>query len=209
LERNRLSKHLSMNPNEILNSAIINGILKGGKMRLEAIEKLYNDQSIRAQVRSVIRRARGHSQDWEDIFHDGIIVLEKNIRQGKFKGDSKLSVYLAGICKYICFNYNRKEGRQTSVEEIPRDKQTITISPEELMISEELKTILSKELDKLKEPCKEVLRMWQLNYKAEEIAQKLNLNSASYARKQKFRCIKKLMESIKANKQVENYLKSK
>ena len=198
-----------MNPNEIINSVVITDILKGGKMRLEAIEKIYNDKGIRNQIRSVIRRSRGHSQDWEDIYHDGIIVLERNIRQGKFNGDCKLSVYLASICKYICFNYNRKDGRQVSVAEIPQNNQKIAISPEEIMIDMELKAILNNELDKLKAPCKEVLRMWQLNYKAEEIAQKLNFNNAGYARKQKFRCIKKLMESIKENKQIENYLKSK
>ena len=63
-------------------------------------------------------------------------------------------------------------------------------------------------MNRLDDRCRRILSMWQLHYSMEEIAQELQLTNAALARKNRYRCHKKLMAKLKEHPQLLKMLKS-
>ena len=88
---------------------IIKAIKSGGAKRQRAIRFLYNtNQDLLQKVVSYVKNNSGNEQDGQDMFHEGIIVLDRNIRNDKFRGESSLGGYLYSICRLLWMNQIRK-----------------------------------------------------------------------------------------------------
>lgn len=74
--------------------------------------------------------------------------------------------------------------------------QTSLETPEHLSLKEEQKQILDKLLSNLGEKCQKILELWKLSYSMEEIAEQAGLENAGIARRQKYKCYKKLLRNI-------------
>lgn len=162
--------------------------------RKAAIECIYHWQKVKDQVTNLVVQKGGSSTEAEDIFHEGIIVLDRNIRLGRYQPDASLRGYLYSICRFLWQNEWRKKQKNYSMESAPdkNDDQT----PEIHFFNEERKLHLQKVLNLLDESCRTILKLWKLSYSMEEIASYLSLSSAQMAKKYKYRCMKKLMLAL-------------
>lgn len=182
------------------NESFVAAINSGGTLRQTAIRWLYDDNELKQRVVSFVKNNRGNQDDGTDMFHEGIIVLDRNIREEKFRGEAPVKGYLYSICRFLWMNQLRKQERVDLVDPIkPAQEQPDLDTPEVSFRSEERRNLLSHLLDQLGEQCRKVLEMWKLSYSMAEIAETLKLSNEANARKIKYRCHLALMEYLDKN----------
>ena len=131
------------------------------------------------------------------MYHEGIIVLDRNIREGKFRGESPVKGYLYSICRFLWMNQMRKLAHTKTVAEVPIENETDLETPEIQLIAQERKDMLNRLLGELGERCQRILELWKLSYSMEEIAETVGFSSPDMARKAKYRCHLSLLEVVK------------
>lgn len=193
---------------EFSDQDLVAAIKKGGSSRQEAIRFVYDKADLRGKVVHFVRRNQGNDADGHDMFHEGIIVLDRNIREDKFRGESSVEGYLYSICRFLWQNQRRKKARVDLKEDATQMDQVESNNPEVELISDEKKNILRRALEQLGERCKQILELWQLSYSMEEIATEMNFSSAQMARKNKYRCQQSLLKFFKEQPKWKQWLKS-
>ncbi len=181
-------------------------ITGGGTGREAALRGIYSDNELKRKVIAFVRNRQGNADDGQDMFHEGIIVLDRNIREGKFRGEAPLKGYLYSICRFLWMNQLRKNAHTTQGAEAVLANEPDAYTPEITLITEERKSLLNGLLSQLGERCQRVLELWKLSYSMEEIAEKLDFSSADMARKAKYRCHLSLMELLQQNPDMQKTL---
>ena len=188
-----------MNAVKFSDSQIIEAIKNGGRGRQDVIRFLYQEAALRSKIIQFVQRNSGNFHDGQDLFHEGIIVVDRNIREGKFKEESSIHGYLFSICRFLWMNQIRKQSKMSYTEDNSRLDSIEETTPESILFSEEQKSVLRNLINQLGERCQKIMELWKLSYSMEEIAKELNFSSAAMARKNKYRCHKSLMEIIEKN----------
>lgn len=186
-------------PLPLSDEQLITAIQQGGKARESALRDIYRDTNLQRMVTAYVRNNRGDATEGQDIFHEGIIVLDRNIREGKFRGESPVKGYLYSICRFLWMNQMRKLSHAKPVAEVPIENETDFETPEIQVVAQERKDLLNRLLGELGERCQRILELWKLSYSMEEIAETLGFSSADMARKAKYRCHLSLLEIIRQN----------
>lgn len=179
---------------EFTDQELVTAIKSGGAGRQAAIRFIYQKADLRQKVIHFVCQNRGNEEDGSDMFHEGIIVLDRNIREHKFRAESSLEGYLYSICRFLWQNQRRKKARIDLKDDFSQMDQIETTTPETQLLSDEKKNLLRRALDELGERCRRILELWQLSYSMEEIATEMDFSSAQMARKNKYRCQQSLME---------------
>lgn len=177
--------------------ALVAAIKKGGSGRQEAIRFIYDKAELRRKVIHFVRNNQGNEADGNDMFHEGIIVLDRNIREDKFRAESSIEGYLYSICRFLWQNQRRKKAKVDLKEDATQMDQVESSTPEVQLLTNEKKAILQRALEQLGERCKRILELWQLSYSMEEIATEMDFSSAQMARKNKYRCQQSLLKFFK------------
>lgn len=188
-----------MNAVNYSDSEIVKAIKSGGSRRQDVIRFLYKQKDLKTKIIQFIQRNSGNLQDGQDMFHEGIIVMDRNIRQDKFKMDSSVNGYIFSICRFLWMNQIRKQGKTALTDDNTRLDDVEEITPETQLFSEEQKSMLRTLMSQLGERCQKILELWKLSYSMNEIAQELNFSSPAMARKNKYRCQKSLMDIVSQN----------
>ena len=178
---------------------IVEAIKSGGRGRQDVIRHLYNQKDVKGKIIQFVQRNSGNFQDGQDMFHEGIIVIDRNIRQDKFKMESSVNGYLFSICRFLWMNQIRKQGKTTLTEDNSRLDDVDKITPETQLFDDEQKNVLRKLMNQLGERCQKILELWKLSYSMDEIATELGFSSPAMARKNKYRCQKSLMKIVGDN----------
>lgn len=186
---------------EFTDETLIEAIKQGGSARQRAIQHIYRNGNMRDKVVYFVKQNSGNEQDGQDMFHEGIIVMDRNIRQGKFRGESKLSLYLYSICRFQWMNQLRKQAKVDLKSDHNVMDEVAPENPEQDYVSEERKSLLQKVLGQLNKRCQRILEMWKLSYSMEEIANELGLSSAAMARKNRYRCHQSLIKLLQDHPQ--------
>ncbi len=196
-----------MNTLTFSDEEIIAAIKSGGRGRQDVIRFLYRGDALKNKIIHFVKRNSGNFEDGQDMFHEGIIVLDRNIRQDKFKGDSSIQGYLFSICRFLWMNQIRKQSKVSLTEDNSKLDATAEETPESKLFSSEQKSVLKQLMSHLGERCQKILELWKLSYSMEEIAQELNFSSPAMARKNKYRCHKSLLTIIEKHPELANSLK--
>lgn len=185
---------------------LVAAISAGGQAREIALKAIYDDGDLKRMVAAFVRNHQGNATDGQDMFHEGMIVLDRNIREGKFRGEAPVKGYLYSICRFLWMNQLRKQAHTSSVAEVPIAQEPDHLTPEIALMTEERKGLLNRLLKELGERCQQILELWKLSYSMEEIAENLGFSSPDMARKAKYRCHVSLLELIRNNPHVEQLL---
>jgi len=172
----------------------------GGILREKALRGIYNDNELKRKVIQFVRNRQGNTEDGQDMSHEGIIVLDRNIREGKFRGEASLKGYLYSICRFLWMNQLRKNAHTTQGAELVLANEPDEFTPEITLIASERKDLLNSLLNNLGERCQRILELWKLSYSMEEIASMLGFSSSDMARKAKYRCHLSLVELVQQKK---------
>lgn len=182
---------------------IIHDIEQGGQRADNAFQYLYEKSGIRQMAAQHIRRHGGSEEDAKDTIHDAMIELFRNIRLGKFRGESALSSYFVGIVKNLWLKKLRKLKGTTFTDQIP---ETADDYLEGFFISEERKNALQSVIDQLAPRCRKMLHLYGLGYSPAEIAEAFGLSGAQAAKKETHRCRARLKVFIENSPGLNNLL---
>jgi RNA polymerase sigma factor (sigma-70 family) len=174
-------------------------IQHGGPQRIEAINIIYAKQELKRKIMNHVNKMGGDQHQAQDVFHEGIIALDRNIRADKFNRETSIEGYLFSICRNVWNNMWRQKSKVTGNEIL--DHQIVSAESSDVeLISGEQKKYLNQLLDLIDEPCRKILTLWKASYSMQEIADECELSSQQMAKKYRYRCMKKLMEKLSQNK---------
>ena len=91
-------------------SQLLDAFQQGGEFREKALRQIYRDDKWRKSVIFYVVTHGGNPSDAEDVFQDTIILFDRQIREGNFKGQSSLATYFMGIAKWRWVSLRRKFG---------------------------------------------------------------------------------------------------
>lgn len=179
--------------------ALIEDIRSGGSAREDALKRIYLLPGLRESVFRYILEHGGSRQDAQDIFQESIVLLDRNLREGRFEGKSALSTYFVAIAKWRWVTVQRQQGRYTELAPAHYDAEVD--SPEADTIRREYRELFQEALAQIGDRCRELLQLYQLEYSMEEIAQKMQYGSADVAKKEAYRCRMRFRELLENHPQ--------
>lgn len=143
-------------------------------------------------ARNFILRNSGTEAEAIDIFQDTLLIFNRNLRDGTFRGESSIKTYLYGICKKLW------------LKEIQRKKRAQTISTDQLHDNafdlEYLRNIerVGHLMSQLQEECKRILTEFYYNNRSiAELKDLFQMNSIQATKNKKWRCLSYLVRMFR------------
>ena len=192
------------NPAGRTDEQIIQALLGNLSQREEAFAYLYRSSGWREWVLRHVCREGGDEPAGEDVFQETLILFDRNIREGRFRGGSSLQTYFLGIAKQYWFN-RRRNIRPGPLPDTVKHYPD-TDNPEQITLLIERQQMISHILEMMGEHCKKVLELYKLSLTNEEIASELGLSSPEMAKKYTYRCREKFRAFVLGRKDMVEHL---
>ena len=186
-----------MKTKEWTDAEIISHIQKGGYARDQALYHISDPSGWNNSIISYVLKNSGTKEDGEDLAQETLIFFDRNIRLKKFNGNGSLKTYFNAIAKFQWYKKLRSKKPVDELQDFHYDESIDNL--EDLYIDEERKKFIDLLLSEIGERCKKILRLWQLDYSMEEIAQQVNINSAALAKKEAYRCRERVRKFLEKN----------
>jgi RNA polymerase sigma factor (sigma-70 family) len=183
-------------------------IKSGGIKREQALSSLYQVTGLFFKIKHMVTNNGGNEEDARDVFHEGIITLDRKIRQEEYEDRGTIESYLLGVCRFIWSNQKRKNQRVELKEDFTTYDQSTGENPLDTMLNNEGQNLVASLFNQLGENCSKILSLWKLSYSMNEIAEEMGLPSGDNARKHKFRCYQKLLGLIDNSPELAHNLKN-
>lgn len=179
-------------------------LINQGKDSL-AISKIY-DSSF-SKIKNHVKRNSGNLQDAEDLFQDGITILYRYIKNGKYDSSYDIDAFLFIICKNLWVNKVKKDQKINYTEEAPKGN-TQDWEFKDALISQEREKSIKDIFSILGDRCKELLTLViYFDYTMKEVADKMAFSNEDSAKTQHYKCKQKLVELVGGNMAFKNVLK--
>ena len=185
-------------PSSPSDQSLITQIKLGGQAREQAVQHLIQQHI--GYISTLIRKLGVGTEEAQDAYTDSVITLMDHIEQDTFQGKSKLSTYLYRIFFNKCVDLARKKttnkGLAKFTHEIPNQPDRARDILHLLGVQEQVES-LDKLMDRIGAKCKQILMDWGFwGYTMGEIAERNGLKHANSAKKQKYKCLQKLLELV-------------
>ncbi len=143
-------------------------------------------------VSDMVRKHGGSEEDAVDIFQDGILIFDRNLRNGTFRGESSIKTYIFGICKNLWRREFYKRNKKSIAETELMHESGDDVEP---LINVEVVSLLMNELQ---EECQRILIEFYFNNRSmAELKDMFNVNSVQAAKNKKWRCLGYLVKLFK------------
>ncbi|MBK8555226.1 MAG: RNA polymerase sigma factor [Lewinellaceae bacterium] len=170
--------------------------------RQAALRQLFEHSAFRQKTMAHVRHYGGNVQDGEDVFQESLLVLDRKLREGAFQGEGSLEAYFMGIVRWHWFNeFQRRKRKATISMETPPEPPPGG-NPEQEYLLNEQKDQLETLLQLLTEKCRSILKMYQLDYSMEEIAEAMGYANAGVAKKEAHLCRERFRALLKKNQSI-------
>lgn len=191
------------NPAGRTDEQIIQSLLGNVQQREELFAYLYRLSGWREWIVRHVCREGGDEPAGEDVFQETLILFDRNIREGRFQGNSNLQTYFLGIAKQYWFNRRRNIRPQSLPIEYDHPDHH---NPEYITLQNERQSMIDQVLQAMGEHCKQVLELYKLSLSNEEIARELGLSSPEMAKKYTYRCREKFRAFVLEHKDIAEHL---
>lgn len=136
----------------------------------------------------------------EDIFQEALIIYLRKKEDPSFTLTVEPYFYVRNTCKLLWYNQSRKEGKNPVFEL----EQDVIAQNDDWFEKEQKLSILEKAIQNLGEQCRQLLQLFYgLGTPMAEIAKKIGLRNEKVAKAQKYRCLQKAKDNVRAM-EVEN-----
>lgn len=185
----------------------------------ELLRNLSNNEAIDDAVRFLYREHfdflskyvlsnNGDFHDAEDVFQEVIVCFMNLVRAGKFRGESSVKTFLYSINRNLWLNELKKRGRaqvrETKYELKKEEEEAVDLAIE----NRESSVSLMSAIDVLGEVCKKILLLFYFeNRSMKEILSALHYENEQVVRNKKHKCLKKLEDVIRNDKNLYEHLK--
>lgn len=174
--------------------SLLSAIQNGGEEREGALRYIYMLPGLRETVTRFVLENGGNRADSQDVFQEALVLFDRNLREGRFEGKSALTTYFVAIAKWRWVTLRRQQGRYQELSPAQYDGEVE--SPETETLRAEHRELLAEVMGQIGERCRELLRLYQLEFAMEEIAQKMGYSGADVAKKEAYRCRMRLRERL-------------
>ena len=170
-----------------------NMLAEDERLRRQAVEYVAQDTDLPNRLKSKITQNGGKNADFSDFYQNGIIKLQENLRDAKYRGGA-----IKGYFLQICFNIWRNSLRLKKAEAIPEEAYDIpgnSYTPQQVLEQKEFDQRWSKAFAKLSERCQELLSLKffrRTSFNMTEIAERLGYKDAQNASNALLKCKNKL-----------------
>lgn len=180
-------------PNILSDEEIISGL--DGTSLSSPVKALY--EMFYRDIVEFVQIKGGSEEDGADIFQEAIVILIEEIRQGKFRGESKIKTFLYGIARNLWLMEIRTKERRKKREENYMYAEPLV---EEVKISDKESGALDKLFSEVGDVCRKIL----IGFYYDNKSMKMLLNEFDFKNEQVLRnrknlCMKKLKELISSN----------
>lgn len=175
-------------------ASLLAAIQGGGSAREQALRHFYLLPGLRETVARVVLDNGGSRSDAQDVFQEALVLFDRNLREGRFEGKSALTTYFVAIAKWRWVTLRRQQGRYRELSPAQYDGEVESAETETLRT--EHRELLSEAMGQIGERCRELLRLYQLDYAMDEIAQKMGYSGPDVAKKEAYRCRTRLREHL-------------
>lgn len=185
---------MNIEDRECTDEAIVSGIRSGAAARDRALRCLFLDRRLKGFIFGFVQKQGGNAQDAEDIFQDAIIILERQVREGSYRGAGSLGGYIQGIARKL---WLRRRSKNNRVQELqPGQEDGMEQSPEAQFIAEERQRVIDEVLDKIGQRCKQILTLYKLKHSMEEIAEAMGFAGKDVAKNEAYQCRKRFRNFV-------------
>lgn len=174
--------------------SLLAALQSGGQAREDALRRMYLMPGLRETVTRFVLDNGGSRDDAQDVFQEALVLFDRNLREGRFEGKSTLATYFVAIAKWRWVTLRRQQGRYRELSPAQYDGEVESAEAETLRA--EHRELLTEAMGHIGERCRELLRLYQLDYAMEEIAQKMGYSGADVAKKEAYRCRMRLREHL-------------
>lgn len=177
------------------------------RVRNRAFQLLYQSQKVKAKIREWMDFYKLTDRTSSDILQEAIILLDETIRNGRFKGESRVETFLLGICKNMI-----RDGGKKACKVVLSDSFSDNLTDEDdiadhLIMGNELQDWEQKRdnglqiaFGQLTSKCQDALRLYYFeNQSMAGVAQARGLANADQAKKAVSRCRQSLREILTEN----------
>ena len=162
--------------------------------REQALTRLY--RSAFPAVRRHIQRRGGSAEDAQDVFQDALIILYEQATGGTLVLSAAPSTYLVGISRHLWLHEQRRRARLPQGA-LPDDPGSL--AAEAPAAAEEAGLAVLDYVERLGAKCKSVLlAFYYFQQPLTQIAAEHDYRSVRSATVQKFKCLERLRQSVRA-----------
>ena len=169
-----------------------------------ALHQLFEHPALRQLAIAHVRRYGGNRQDGEDVFQEAIIVFDRKLRSGAFRGDGSIEAYFMGIVRWQWFNEQHRLGKTAVYHGADMPEPPPDGDPELEYLLTERRDQLDKLLEQLTDKCRNLLKMYQLDYSMEEIARLMGFANGGVAKQEAFLCRKRFRAVLETRPDIWN-----
>ena len=174
-------------------------IQSGGlDFELASMQLFKEFQGFLPQVKAKLRLSQASAQD---AYTDALVKLIRQLRDGTFRSESKLSSYFYSIYYNTAVDVSRKnttnknktaQSTQELLEHDAKETDLLTL----ISNRDEVEQVLMV-MEAMGEQCQRILMDWgYYGYSMSEIAERAKLSNPESARSMKYKCLKKLRELL-------------
>ena len=184
---------------------ILNAIKKGQSG--DVLNYLY--KNVQPKIKAHVLQNNGDEEEAQDIFQDAVIAFYKYVRMNQFKEGNSVAGFIYSISKNSWINRAKQKNRTVGNMEKHENNFAEENNFFAQTISDERTQKIQEILSQLGERCKELLTYSIYNRMTmEEISQKMGLNNANTAKTKHYKCKQRLIELVKENKHLKEFLYS-
>ncbi|MCI4669010.1 MAG: sigma-70 family RNA polymerase sigma factor [Bacteroidia bacterium] len=175
----------------------IKQLIAGGGKAEKAIQTFFKLH--KGMIGKAIKQHQLSEEECLDAYTDAIISLRRQVIEGVFRGESKISTYFYTIFYRRCVDLIRKKSTQKErlTEEYPDLADDKPIASDRMQIQEAFEGLMQY-MEQLSQQCKDIL-MYRYYWGYEdmaEIASKLGIKNANTAGSLRYRCMQRLMNLL-------------
>ncbi len=168
-------------------------MIRAGARDFELSSK-YLFQSFKGFIPKINNKYHLSNEAIKDAYADALVKLIRHIKQGTFRGESKLSSYFYTIFQNAAVDVLRKNSSNKNAATV--ELEDYSSKEKDLLQVLEIKSEFQEMkvlIHKMGESCQKILMDWAYyGYNMKEIASRANLASVETARSMKYKCLKKL-----------------
>lgn len=156
-------------------------------------------KSFYEQIKVFILRNRGSIEDAKDVYQDALLVIYQKVSRDNLALSCSFQTYLYSVCRLLWL----KQLKTNQIEKNAAEETGMYIELGEDILDvfekNERYKLYQQHFQKLSFSCQKVLELFLAGISLREIANILGFKSEHYAKKRKYQCKEKLINSIKSD----------
>ena len=174
---------------------LLSQIKRGGDKEREAIEMIYRNFDYTAYLHGLAIKTKMDNSEILDILHDSFLIFRRNVKSRKVDDKINIQIYITSIAKNIIQNKIRRI-KPIEIEDPNSSMYGVSEAVDSYYHRKDSKKQVDLFLKTISEKCRELLKLWQLEYNYDEICKIMKISTPAKAKKDKFNCMKKLIDKL-------------